>query len=190
MIKKKLKIFLLILVLGLSGCGYEGYYKVKIPTDSTLRGTIMIPNEWEFITEENIIKLIEKDTKEVIGEQIVQGHFEIISNIDGNRIYNEDKLAFNEYIKYDIKNPNNYEYVKGYSNAVYKYKFSENNQIFDVLDIGIYYDHDLGDYYLTLIIYADIEDEKLEKIIKSYSFGGVLGGEKDYIYDDEYKPNK
>ena len=80
--------------------------------------------------------------------------------------------------------------MKGYSNAVYKYKFSENNQIFDVLDIGIYYDHDLGDYYLTLIIYADIEDEKLEKIIKSYSFGGVLGGEKDYIYDDEYKPNK
>ena len=40
-----------------------------------------------------------------------------------------------------------------------------------------------------LIIYSDIEEEKLEKIIKSYSFGGTLGYEKDYIYDDDYNPN-
>lgn len=183
-------IIIFVLLFTLSGCRYKGYYETKIPTDSTLRGTIKIPNEWEFITEDEVIQLIDKETKEVIAEQIVQGHFEIISNIDGNRIYNEDKLAFNEHTKYDIKNPNNYEYVKGYSNAVYKYKFSENNQEFNVLEIGIYYDNVLSDYYLMLIIYADIEDEKLEKIIQSYGFGGILGGEKDYIYDDEYKPNK
>ena len=182
-------IIIFVLLFTLSGCRYKGYYETKIPTDSTLRGSIKIPNEWEFITEDGVVKLIEKETKEVIAEQIVQGHFELISNIDGNKIFNNDKLTFNECIKYDIKNPNNYEFVMGYSNAVYKYKYSENNQVFDVLDIGIYYDHDLSDYYLMLIIYADIEEEKLEKIIKSYSFGGTLGYEKDHIYDDDYNPN-
>ena len=89
---KKVNLFiLLLLILYLSGCGlgighdgdYEGFYSTKIPTDSTLRGTIKIPNEWEFITEDGVIQLIDKETKEVIAEQIVQGHFEIISNING-----------------------------------------------------------------------------------------------------------
>ena len=40
----------------------------------------------------------------------------------------------------------------------------------------------IRDYYLMLIIYADIEDKKLEKIINSYCFGGVVGYEKDHIY--------
>ena len=181
-------IIIFVLLFTLSGCRYKGYYETKIPTDSTLRGSIKIPNEWEFITEDGVVKLIDKETKEVIAEQIVQGHFEH-KKIDGNRIYNEDKLTFNEHIKYDIKNPNNYEYVMGYSNAVYKYKYSENNQVFDVFKIRIYNDHDLSNYYLMLIIYADIEAEKLEKIIKSYGFGGTLGYEKDHIYDDDYKPN-
>ena len=104
-------IIIFVLLFTLGGCRYKGYYETKIPTDSTLRGTIKIPNEWEFITEDGVVKLIDKETKEVIAEQIVQGHFELISNIDGKRIYNNDKLTFNECIKYDIKNPNNYEYL-------------------------------------------------------------------------------
>lgn len=188
---KKNIIFTIIFILlfNIFGCRYKGYYEAKIPTDSTLRGTIKIPNEWEFITEDGIVKLINKDTKEVIAEQIVQGHFELVGNIDDNKIWNEDKLKFNDCLEYDIKNSNNYEYVKGYSNAIYRYSYSEDNQVFDVLDIGIYYDHNLSDYYLMLIIYEDIEEEKLEKIIKSYSFGGILGLDEDYILDKDYKSN-
>ena len=169
-------------MITLNGCGYKDYYKIPIPTNSLLRGTIKIPNEWRFVIDDEIIKLIDRDSREVIAEQIVQDHFELISNVDGNKIFNEEKLSFNNNIKYDIKNPKNYSFDKGYSNAVYKYKYTENSFVFDVLDIQIYRDKDLCIYYLMLIIYADIEDKKLEKIINSYCFGGVVGYEKDHIY--------
>ena len=82
-------IIVFVLLFTLGGCRYKGYYETKIPTDSTLRGTIKIPNEWEFITEDGVIQLIDKETKEVIAEQIVQGHFELISNI-----YGKDEIVF------------------------------------------------------------------------------------------------
>ena len=199
---KKVNLFiLLLLILYLSGCGlgighdgdYEGFYSTKIPTDSILRGTIKIPNKWEFITEDGIIKLINKDTKKVIAEQIVQGHMNFSHKPDINYVdpvfANIDNLTFNQNINFDIKNVEKYDYIKGYSNAIEYYEFKDEEKNYVVLKFEIYDDKNLNPYYLFLFFY-DKEEITLEKIINSYCFGGTLGYEKDHIYDDEYKPNQ
>ena len=101
-------IIIFVLLFTLSGCRYKGYYETKIPTDSTLRGTIKIPNEWEFITEDEVIQLIDKENKEVIAEQIVQGHMNFSHyphNDYVDPIFTDiENLKFNPNINFDIKN--------------------------------------------------------------------------------------
>jgi len=190
--KKINLIILLFFILFLSGCrlfdfydeNYEGFYTTKIPTNSTLRGTIKIPNEWEFIIDDGIITLINKDTKEVIAEQIVQGY---VSSIYKNNdwLYIGNDLSFNNKyeVEYAIKVNENYDRVKIYSNSIEKYIFSDDKELFCVLKINAYINREKGDYILLLRLYDEQYEDVIEKIINSYCFGGTLGYENDVIYD-------
>ena len=186
-------IIIFVLLFTLSGCRYKGYYETKIPTDSTLRGTIKIPNEWEFITEDEVIQLIDKETKEVIAEQIVQGHMNFSHYPQNDYVdpifTNIENLKFNPNINFDIKNVEKYDYVKGYSNAIVYYEFESEQKNYIVLKFEIYDDKDLNPYYLFMFFYDIDEKIELEKIINSYCFGGTLGYEKNHIYDEDYKSN-
>ena len=180
--KKRGLILGLTTLMLLCSCGYftryKDYYETEVPTNSRLRGTIKIPKKWDFIIDNGIVKLVDKTSNEVMAEQIVQGHLEVIGNENGYKIWNHEKLIFNENLPYDIKNPEKYEYVKGYSNAIYKHKFTDENKSFTVLDMASYYDKYLSNYYLILLIYDCFEEDILENVILSYSFGGTIG------YDD------
>ena len=56
-------------LLSLSGCGYKGYKKVSIDI-----GTIMIPNEWELIRDEDNWLCICNDAKEIVMVQYKGDH--------------------------------------------------------------------------------------------------------------------
>lgn len=79
-------IFYFVITICLCSCKFNGYYKVEIPTNSPLKGTIKIPNECEFVTEDGIVKLINKNTKEILAEQISQGYFEVLYEKDEKNI--------------------------------------------------------------------------------------------------------
>jgi hypothetical protein len=176
------------LLLNFTGCScfydldYQGFQKVVIPTDSELRGTIYIPEEWKFITEDGIIKLINGTTNEVYAEQIVQGvmDFSGLSAKDclDNIFPNTDNLLFNTNIGYDIGNGEKYEHISINSNSTEQLKFTENDQSFNVCRFLIYHNHtsakDSADYYLMLFFYPNIEESTLQRIMYSYKFGGFL----------------
>lgn len=176
-------ILLFILLLNFTGCSYfydldyQGFQKVVIPTDSELRGTIYIPEEWKFITEDGIIKLINGKTNEVYAEQIYQGS-------KGGRTPQAEpfadatQISFNDNIGYDVKNKELYDLTRLYSNGVYRYVFAEGDQSFEVLGIEIYSSRE-NDYFLFLLCYPNMDDQLLQKISYSYTYGGLLG------YDDD-----
>ena len=161
---------------------YDGYREVAIPTDSELKGTIKIPEDWEFITEDGVIKLINRTTNEVYAEQIVQGvmDFSGLSAKDclDNIFPNTDNLLFNTNIGYDIGNGEKYEHISINSNSTEQLKFTENDQSFNVCRFLIYHNHtsakDSADYYLMLFFYPNIEESTLQRIMYSYKFGGFL----------------
>jgi len=136
------------------------------------------------IIDDGIITLINKDTKEVIAEQIVQGY---VSSIYKNNdwLYIGNDLSFNNKyeVEYAIKVNENYDRVKIYSNSIEKYIFSDDKELFCVLKINAYINREKGDYILLLRLYDEQYEDVIEKIINSYCFGGTLGYENDVIYD-------
>lgn len=185
--KKFLFLIIMLMILCLTGCyNYRGWKKVKIPTDGLLQGTVKVPNNCEFVLENETIKLVNNDSKEVYAEQISVGYKNFSHYVNSSEKYehkifpSQCDVVFNEKLIYDFENADNYTYIKGYSNAVYKYDFM--NQ-YTVLDIAVYYTKDYGDYYLTLLIYDSFDEEMLEQFIASYTFGGTVGYENDVEYN-------
>lgn len=181
-------ILLFILLLNFTGCSYfhnlyyQGFQKVVIPTNSELRGTIYIPEGWKFITEDGVIKLINATTNEVYAEQIYQGslgEFEEESKEESipkiEPFEDAEKISFNNDISYDVKNKERYDLTRLCSNSVCQFDFTEGDQTFKALRFGIYEDPDqTNDYYLLLLCYPNIDDQLLQKISYSYTFGGFL----------------
>ena len=171
--KKKIMFISIIffLVLLLFGIYNYGFYETVIPTDTDVKAKIKLPNEWEIIEENNIIKIVNRSDNKVIAEQIAAGYRKIIDE----KIFDKsDPLMFNETISYDITNPSNYTFTKGYSNAVYKYSFNYEQQSIMVLDFRIFYLSDGSEYRLILMVYDEENYEKMEKSISFYRFGGYI----------------
>lgn len=166
---------MMMMILFLTGCYNDrGWKKVKIPTDGLLQGTVKIPDNCEFVLEDGIVKLVNNDSKEVYAEQIAAGYYE------GKEITDNEQKIVNNKLDDSFFVESNYTYVKGYSNAVYKYNFMNK---YTVLDIALYYTKDYGDYYITLLIYDSFDEEILEQFITSYTFGGTIGYENDFEYN-------
>lgn len=179
---KKHSILLLTLICMvlpiLCGCyDYTNWKKVEIPTQSEYKGTIKIPNHYEFVDEDGIISLIDTDTNEILAEQVYQ-EWRMNGHIGDTSINNWDELEFKSNIKdLDVKKQDYYSLEKGYSNAVYMYIYDDGINKRYCLQFSIYADDapiHLGDFDLSLIFKDNIEYELIDKMALSYRWGGFI----------------
>lgn len=183
---KRLLMLLTIFICCLSGCyNYKGWKKVDIPTSSELKATIKIQENWEFINDNNIIKLIDKDTNQVLLEEIIEGFtfFPMYKNADVEREFKNSKEEdFNPNLPYDFYNANYYTLDTDlydnfkYDKSAYIFEFDDGVNICNVLLFNIYIDglKDTDFYNLYMMISKEFSDELLKKFILSYSFGGQI----------------
>lgn len=183
---KRLLMLLTIFICCLSGCdNYKGWKKVEIPTSSELKATIKIQENWEFINNNIIIKLIDKETNQILLEEIIEGFtfFPIYKNEDAEREFKNSKEEdFNPNLPYDFYNANYYTldtYLYDnfkYDKSAYIFEFNDGVNMCNVLLFNIYIDglKDNDFYNLYMMINKEFSDELLKKFILSYSFGGQI----------------
>ena len=148
---------------------YSDWYETEIPTLTDYRAKIKIPNNWSFIEENNIIMLINNDTKEIIAEELCQKRYEKIFYDKGMSEYILSWKKINpNYDKYDVLNEEKYQYIKGTSNNVNIKSFCDKNACFDILHFNIYSDCLNGSHYLSMILHDIIDSEVLEQMITSF----------------------
>ena len=185
---KRLLMLLTIFICCLNGCdNYKGWKKVDIPTSSELQATIKIQENWEFINDNNIIKLIDKDTNQILLEEIIEGFtgFPILKKGDTEIEFEKaNKEDFNPNLDYDFSNVNYYTLDTDlYNNATYDksayiFEFNDGVNVCNVLLFNIYHDYDKNPnnyhYYLYMLIYDEFDDNLLKKFILSYTFAGIV----------------
>lgn len=171
---KKIKIiYLLLIMLFVSSChNYNGWKKVEIPTNSEIKATIKIKEEWEFIAENNIITLLDKKSDTIIAEQIFQG---VVNNPNGETTDNDNRnFVVNTSLSYDYKNKDNYEFFGGNSHSVWVWKYNDGTNELYLIGFHIYLDFTYGHYDLAFFWYEDIETEDYYRFIDSYRFAGEI----------------
>ncbi len=187
--KKRLSLMLLIPLL-LAGChNYEGWEKVEIPTDTPLKGKIKIPQEWEFISEDGIITLINQTNNTIIAEQVYQ-EWRFIGWHGKTSVDNWDDLKFKTNLDdVDYKNEDYYEFTRNNSSGAYIYTFNDGVVNRLCLSMEIYLDlaHpacdsktgvDFGGFYLLLMFDEFIDIETIQQMADSYIFGGTINQKK------------
>ena len=171
--KKYIAILILLCLLTnfILSCN-NSYKKVEIPTDSPYKGTIKIPNEWEFVNDSGVITLIDSSTKEVIAEQIYQEWRISIKYGDGTVEENWDSLTFNSNINLDISNKDNYSVMVVNSNSAYIHKYDDGTNQRFCINFDIYNTDKKGSYVFFLMFSENVDYEEIKKMAKSYSWGG------------------
>ncbi len=92
---KKITCYFLIMLLLLIGCAskYEGYQEVKIPDENI--GSVMIPNNWEFVTEAGWIYIVDSNTNDILAFEYARGNYYWVGT------QNYDERQFNPlYVDY------------------------------------------------------------------------------------------
>ncbi len=145
MIKKNffkilLSLVLLIMLYGCSNYDYSNWKRVEIPTDTPVKGKIMIPNGWKFISENGIITLIDQENNRIIAKQIYQEWR--LNGWQGEiQVDNWNDLEFKSNIKdVDYKNESYYTLTLGNSTGAHIYTFNDGENERLCLLINIYLD--------------------------------------------------
>lgn len=152
---------------------YSGWKKVEISTDTEYKGTIKIPDAWDFVRQDGWLNLIDRSADDmVLARQCYEGWR--IYDRQGEDNWNE--LEFNPNLPEYYQIESAYEYEKGSSNVCYIYRFCYENEEAYALEMTIYCQdgHD-GTYDLFLVFDQSFNDyELLEQMQASYSWGGYI----------------
>lgn len=146
---------LMVILACLTGCiNYEGYERVDLPNEQL--GSVMLPENWEIVSNEGWMTILNTDTEEVIAEELRQGYY--INNTD-ERAYNPkySGYAFVEYIS-GSGNSNGGQY------SICKYN---NGQLEIELKTLSFSGRD-SRYDSTFYILQEVSIDILSKIAKSY----------------------
>lgn len=171
---KKICCFVLIVLLLNSCYNYKGWKKVKFPTDTDLKASIKIKDEWEFVKKNNFIYLIDTNTNKVIAEQIFEGFIDFLS--DDEQKHN---LLINNSIGYDFKNYSNYTYYHGSSSGAWVWKYNDGINDLCLLGFDVYYDYTtFGDYCCAFFWYDNPYSDEFYKCLESYRFAGVIKNDR------------
>ncbi len=146
----------------LVGCAseYSGFREIKIPDESI--GTVMLPDNWNFITDNGWLYIEDSETGDIIAFQHSRGlHYWIASEEYDEREFNPSY----EYEKIGV-----IDYITGNSNLS---NCSLGEYIIDVENIQLYeiYFTSGQDYHYSIFfvfISDEIDLKILEKISKSY----------------------
>ncbi len=190
MIKRILKkiisaFLLLIMVCSCSNYDYFNWKEVEIPTDTPVRCKIKIPNEWEFISEDGIVTLINQANNAIVAEQVYQ-EFKFDGWHGQIRVDNWDDLEFRTNIDdVDYKNKDNYDRVKINSSGGLVFSFNDGEIERLCLNMKIYSDlsdpacdpetgEKFGQFFLFLMFDELIEFDTIQQMAVSYSWGGTI----------------
>lgn len=170
---KKICCFVLSVLLLNSCYNYKGWKKVEFPTDTDLKASIKIKDEWEFVKKNNFIYLIDTNTNKVIAEQIFEGFIDYLS--DDEQKHN---LLINNSIGYDFKNYSNYTFYHGNVSGTWLWKYNDGINDLCLLGFDVYYDYTFGDYCCAFFWYDNPYSDEFYKCLKSYRFAGVIKNDR------------
>lgn len=144
---------------------YIGWKKVKFPSSTSVKTTIKIKKDWEFIERNNFIYLI--DNNNIIAEQICEGYFLYIYKIDEN-----SDVKFNNALNYDFKNESYYTFLSSSEDA-YVYSFNDGIHELCYVEFAILFDstHTPKKYSSAFIWYDDPNSDDLRLWTRSFSGG-------------------
>ena len=146
---------------------YSDWYETEIPTLTDYRTKIKIPNNWSFIEENNIITLINNDTKEIIAEQVSQERYQMFFTEIGT--YDYDILLWtinNPKIDANILSEDKYQSERGFSSCAVIRSYCDNGISYDVLVFNVYSNYCLNiEHYLSMKLCVDIEYSILDQAL-------------------------
>ena len=170
---KKKTLFIALISILLCGCyNYTGWHKEVIPTNTEYKGTIKIPDEWHFESNEGIVSIKDQEENEVAIE-IFQGT-RFNGYIGDERVDNWDELEINHLEGYELEKEENYTFIRGTSSASYIYQYSDDIHENYCLRMTIYDNSDDIYYSLAIIFLIEIEYEDVNKMAESYRWGGWI----------------
>ena len=170
---KKKTLFIALISILLCGCyNYTGWHKEVIPTNTEYKGTIKIPDEWHFESNEGIVSIKDQEENEVAIE-IFQGtrHYGYIGD---EKVDNWDELEINHLEGYELEREENYTLIRGTSSASYIYQYSDDAHENYCLRMMIYDTPNNINYSLAIIFLIEIEYEDVDKMAESYRWGGRI----------------
>lgn len=152
-------VILLVFVGEKAFVNYIGWGKHDIPTDTKQVATIRLPKEWDFAIQNGRIVVLNED-----GE------------IAARECYSEwagDDFDLNNDLDDHFLNLENYELVSGGSNSCHIYSITDEfgNKNY-ALWMGITSSADGGNYNTLLVFERCYDKNIIEKIQKSYKWGG------------------
>ncbi|MBQ7714283.1 MAG: hypothetical protein IJT70_00260 [Clostridia bacterium] len=131
----------------LSGCGYKGYKKVSIDI-----GTIMIPNEWELIRDEDDWLCICNEAKEIVMVQYKGDHISC-------QYYDDIELG-------EVNESTTYSNSATYGTVDVKIDGEWSRKLFidtvNEIDAGL-------KCVIFIVISPDVDERHVEKIANSFS---------------------
>ena len=143
----------------LTGCvNYEGYKRVDIPNEQL--GSVMLPENWEIISQEGWMTIFDAETKEIVAEELTHGCF---YSIGGN--YTDERVYNPKYSDYVLL-----EGITGSGNSncgQYSIRKYNNGQSDVELKILYFFGRD-SNYCSEFCMVQDVSIDVLSKIAKSY----------------------
>ena len=159
------------LLLNLCACRL-GMSKREIPTDTSKKATVYLPENWEFVVDDEIIYI--KDGDKVVAREVYEEWREKYY-LDGTYYDNKDELNINPELSECFKDLNNYEAIEDDIYACDIYKITDG----DIERYAIYFTVTNspvrnGAHVLFLLFENEYSDIKvLQKITKTYKWGGT-----------------
>lgn len=158
------------LLLNLCACRL-GMSKREIPTDTSKKATVYLPENWEFVVDDEIIYI--KDGDKVVATE-VYNEWRVKYYLEGTHYDNKDELSINPELSENLKDLSNYEVIEDDIFACDIYKIVDG----DVERYAIYFTitnspKRNGAHVLFLLFESEYSDmQVLRKITKTYTWGG------------------
>ena len=152
---------------------YSGWREVEIPTDTEVKATIKMPENWNFVVENGRIKVIDTDGNVIAVECYEDWHCDYYKG--GVYYNNDDELNINSELPEPYRNLKNYEMAKGGSTVIVKKNVVDSKETY-ALELCIMDSvSEDGEYILFLVFDSNINDiDFFDKMQKSYRWAGWI----------------
>ena len=163
-----------------------GWRRVEVPTNTGVRATIQMPQEWDFRVEKGWVKIIDTTTDQLIAEQMYEERKEYENQFVSLLVYNND-IPYDLRLHQDGKLNTQYKYMnieyKSMGEFLYQNTNTEEPLYVAEIHLGDYI-YSYGERYNInggFLFYNQNDYKILEKILNSSMYGRPV---LDYYPDD------
>ncbi|MBR7160704.1 MAG: hypothetical protein IKD20_06695 [Clostridia bacterium] len=165
---------------------YAGWKRVEVPTNTGVRATIQMPQEWDFRVEKGWVKIIDTTTDQLIAEQMYEERKEYENQFVSLLVYNND-IPYDLRLHQDGKLNTQYKYMnieyKSMGEFLYQNTNTEEPLYVAEIHLGDYI-YSYGERYSInggFLFYNQNDYKILEKILHSSMYDRPV---QDYYPDD------